>query len=218
VAACAGDVEVAIKLLGDLATRLRTDGFAGHETLVLHDLVRLGCANLPIHDLPDHEGAEPQTVAQRLAELTGVVDGPLVELMALHGRATGDGAELMTVADAFARRGLLLYAADAAAMAALRLRTTKSPLAPEASAHLGDLLSRCDALHTPALRAARPPLTEREREVARLAAAGVASKQIAEQLYLSARTVENHLQRIYRKLGITNRSELSHALQARAEP
>ncbi|MCW6007477.1 helix-turn-helix transcriptional regulator, partial [Micromonospora sp. CPCC 205371] len=161
---------------------------------------------------------ETQTVAQRLAELTGVVDGPLVELMALHARASADGAELMAVSGAFARRGLLLYAADAAAMAALRLRTTKSPLAPEASAHLGDILGRCDTLHTPALRAARPPLTVREREVARLAAAGVASKQIAEQLFLSARTVENHLQRVYRKLGITNRSELSHALQAHAEP
>jgi DNA-binding CsgD family transcriptional regulator len=223
VAACAGDVEVAIKLLSDLVARLRADGFAGHEVLALHDLVRLGCANLPVawqSDAAPSLGAdaEAQTVAQRLAELTGVVDGPLVELMALHARATADGAELMAVSSAFARRGLLLYAADAAAMAALRLRTTKSPLAPEASAHLGDLLGRCDTLHTPALRAARPPLTEREREVARLAAAGVASKQIAEQLFLSARTVENHLQRVYRKLGITNRSELSHALQARAEP
>ncbi|MCW6007476.1 LuxR family transcriptional regulator, partial [Micromonospora sp. CPCC 205371] len=48
VAACAGDVEVAIKLLSDLVTRLRADGFAGHEALALHDLVRLGCANLPV--------------------------------------------------------------------------------------------------------------------------------------------------------------------------
>ena len=35
-----------------------------------------------------------------------------------------------------------------------------------------------------------------------LAGAGVASKEIAEQLYLSVRTVNNHLQNAYSKLGV----------------
>jgi DNA-binding CsgD family transcriptional regulator len=212
VAACRGDFEEAITGLVALVERLRDDGFAAHETLILHDLVRLGCANLPIQ-WPSG-ASQAQTVTDRLAELATVVDGPLAALMARHAAAACDGAELLAVADAFAEAGLLLFAADAAAMAVVRLRATTGAERSEASARLGDLLGRCDTLRTPALRAARPALTERERQVARLAAAGVASKQIADQLFLSPRTVENHLQRVYGKLGVTNRSELAHALRA----
>jgi DNA-binding CsgD family transcriptional regulator len=52
-------------------------------------------------------------------------------------------------------------------------------------------------------------LTSREREVARLAGSGRRSKEIAEQLRVSRRTVEAHLGRIYHKLGVTSRAELA---------
>jgi DNA-binding CsgD family transcriptional regulator len=55
-------------------------------------------------------------------------------------------------------------------------------------------------------------LTAREREVALLAANGLTSKDIAARLYLSKRTVDTHLDRIYRKLGVTGRDELDAAL------
>jgi DNA-binding CsgD family transcriptional regulator len=45
-----------------------------------------------------------------------------------------------------------------------------------------------------------------------LAATGMASKDIAERLYLSVRTVNNHLQHAYAKLGVTSRAGLSQAL------
>ncbi len=57
-------------------------------------------------------------------------------------------------------------------------------------------------------------LTGRERQIARLAAAGVPSKEIADQLYLSSRTVDNHLMRVYAKLGVTGRAELAAALRS----
>ncbi len=56
-------------------------------------------------------------------------------------------------------------------------------------------------------------LTPAEREVALLAASGRANRDIAATLYLSPRTVENRLHRIYEKLGISGRAELSAALQ-----
>jgi DNA-binding CsgD family transcriptional regulator len=52
-------------------------------------------------------------------------------------------------------------------------------------------------------------LTDREREIAELAAAGKRSREIADQLFLSARTVDSHLNRIYRKLDISSRAALS---------
>ena len=56
------------------------------------------------------------------------------------------------------------------------------------------------------------PLTEREREIALLAASGHSSRAIAERLVLSVRTIDNHLGRIYDKLGVSNRAELAAAL------
>ena len=56
------------------------------------------------------------------------------------------------------------------------------------------------------------PLTAREREIASLAAQGDSSQQIADRLFLSVRTVNNHLQSVYAKLGVSGRKHLAGAL------
>jgi DNA-binding NarL/FixJ family response regulator len=53
-----------------------------------------------------------------------------------------------------------------------------------------------------------PRLTERETEVLRLVAKGLTSKQVAERLVLSHRTVENHVQNTLSKLQLHNRAQL----------
>ncbi len=55
-------------------------------------------------------------------------------------------------------------------------------------------------------------LTPREREIALLAAAGSSSPEIADRLVVSVRTVDDHLQNAYRKLGVTRRQDLPAAL------
>ncbi|MFE3195517.1 AAA family ATPase [Nocardia sp. NPDC059240] len=57
------------------------------------------------------------------------------------------------------------------------------------------------------------PLTAQERAVADLAAIGLTNKQIGAQLFVSARTVSTHLQRVFHKLGITRRGALRDALR-----
>jgi two-component system nitrate/nitrite response regulator NarL len=52
----------------------------------------------------------------------------------------------------------------------------------------------------------RPALSSREREVLELTAKGRSAPQIAEQLYLSTATVKTHLQRLYDKLGVSDRA------------
>ncbi|MEU6485660.1 LuxR C-terminal-related transcriptional regulator [Streptomyces sp. NPDC046887] len=71
----------------------------------------------------------------------------------------------------------------------------------------------------PVLRSAelRSALSEREREVADLAAAGLRSRQIAERLFLSHRTVDSHLGSVYRKLGVSSRTALARALGPAAD-
>ena len=52
-------------------------------------------------------------------------------------------------------------------------------------------------------------LTETERRVAELAARGRSNKEIAAELFMGLSTVEAHLSRVYRKLGIRSRAGLA---------
>jgi DNA-binding NarL/FixJ family response regulator len=52
-------------------------------------------------------------------------------------------------------------------------------------------------------------LTEREREIARLIAAGASNPEIAQRLFLSRKTVERHVSNVFRKAGVRNRAELA---------
>jgi DNA-binding CsgD family transcriptional regulator len=63
-------------------------------------------------------------------------------------------------------------------------------------------------------------LSPTELQIARLAASGLSNREIGERLYVSHRTVGTHLYRLFPKLGITTRAELSAALGAagRGEP
>jgi DNA-binding NarL/FixJ family response regulator len=62
-------------------------------------------------------------------------------------------------------------------------------------------------------------LTDREREVLALVARGLAGKQVARQLGISPKTVEQHKSRIFSKLGVSNQTaavSLALGLEARA--
>jgi DNA-binding CsgD family transcriptional regulator len=65
---------------------------------------------------------------------------------------------------------------------------------------------------------ARDRLTAQELQIAELAAAGLSNREIGERLFLSHRTIGSHLYRIFPKLGITARSQLSPALEPAARP
>jgi DNA-binding NarL/FixJ family response regulator len=55
-------------------------------------------------------------------------------------------------------------------------------------------------------------LTPSERRVADLAAAGRTNRDVAQELFVTPKTVEVHLSNAYRKLGIRSRRELAGAL------
>ncbi|WP_240196838.1 helix-turn-helix transcriptional regulator [Nonomuraea lactucae] len=65
-----------------------------------------------------------------------------------------------------------------------------------------------------------PELTPQERAIARLVASGMSNREIARELVLSVRTVDNHLQSAYKKLGVTSRAALAATLSAavRSQP
>ncbi|MFG2966754.1 MULTISPECIES: ATP-binding protein [unclassified Streptomyces] len=74
---------------------------------------------------------------------------------------------------------------------------------------------RATGLKTKRVRAqGTPQLSSQEWQIARLAAQGLSNREIAQQLYLSHRTISSHLYNIFPKLGITSRAQLREALAA----
>jgi DNA-binding CsgD family transcriptional regulator len=64
--------------------------------------------------------------------------------------------------------------------------------------------------------AARFGITPREREIVQLLLAGKSYNQVADALFISYKTVDNHVQNIYQKTGVRNRLQLANLLQAGA--
>lgn len=77
-------------------------------------------------------------------------------------------------------------------------------------------LGTIQAAHLAGITVEPPALTRREQQIADLVAHGVSNRDIAQALTLSVRTVENHLNRVYTKWGISSRRELFAS--ARQEP
>ncbi|GAA0382551.1 hypothetical protein Acor_57330 [Acrocarpospora corrugata] len=199
--AVSGELGNAVEFALGTATVARQLGAVAFETMALHTAVRLGHAEL---------------AADRLAELVQAQDGDLAALLASHARAAAcaDGAALEEAASGFLRIGWLPCAAEASAQAAQAWENAgRRAFSRAAASRAWMLAARCQGLRTPALaRLASPGLTRREEEIARMASAGSTSKQIAERLVLSVRTVNNHLQSAYAKLGVSDRSSLKRVL------
>ena len=154
--------------------------------------------------------------AARLEELARMLDTPLAEAIAAHARglANHDGDLLDVAARLFADMGAMAFAADAAAQAAAE-HTGKGHRGKkvESSTRAYGLACQC-GLRTPAVAATACPLpiTSREIEIAELVTAGPSNRRIADRLYISVRTTEGHLYRIFAKLGFNSRDQLIHLL------
>jgi DNA-binding CsgD family transcriptional regulator len=107
-----------------------------------------------------------------------------------HRRMTQSRAPLREASETFDALGLLRYAERARR----ELRAS------------GETVRRRDP-------AAWAQLSPQELQIAQLAADGLSNREIGEQLYLSHRTVESHLYRVFPKLGVTSRAQLRDALE-----
>ncbi|WP_040495683.1 helix-turn-helix transcriptional regulator [Ilumatobacter nonamiensis] len=153
------------------------------------------------------------------------MDGPLAQAICMHARgiADRDAGELARAVEQFEAAGAHAPALDALLAEletaleqhgsssggnvvalrrrALTARALAEGMAPTAPPRATDRLVRiCDDLDMP---------SDRQLEIARLVASGKTSKEVAAELVVSARTVDNHLAAVYRRLGLSGRRELT---------
>ncbi len=151
-------------------------------------------------------------IADRIDELGAASDSPLFAARAAHARAVAEpsASALAAAGERWLQLGATLSAAEAFAAASRAAR--EAGRAHDAAAlqeRALELAALCPGADTRGIRDSAPDvLTRREREVVDLARLGLSSQEIATRLFLSIRTVDNHLQSSYGKLGISGRRDL----------
>ncbi|WP_234834923.1 helix-turn-helix domain-containing protein, partial [Mycolicibacterium stellerae] len=200
VAAGEGAVSEAIALLRSAAETAAVDGRFAAEVGCLLTATQFG----------------DRSCWGRLQELDAVAEGPRVGVAARFAGAMerGDGAELASVSEAFDELGDRVAAVEAAAQASMAYRRQDLRGSALGCAARAETLAQACGATTPTLRQAREPLplTEREREIVMLIGQGLTSRDVAERLTLSPRTVEGHIYRAMSKTGTTSREELAALL------
>ncbi|MEU6084433.1 LuxR family transcriptional regulator [Streptomyces sp. NPDC047108] len=193
-----GRMEAAVNLLRLAGNAALRRGAHASLARVVHALTRVGRADLAVRM------CGPWT-----HELQGELDRLGIDFA--HAMAAGSAERVNTCAQRWEESGAPLYAAEAWASVSRLHRAADDPRRATAAAR------RCAATRvhhkgapTFLMHAVEEheALTHREREIALLAAGGHKSHEIAERASLSVRTVENHLYRIYKKLGVANRRAL----------
>jgi DNA-binding CsgD family transcriptional regulator/tetratricopeptide (TPR) repeat protein len=164
----------------------------------LHDAVRFGHPALVRHDI---EGA-----------VSGTAGAGLLEAMRDHAVSLegGDTEGLAAVSARLGRYGSPILAAEAWAQLARILVDRGSVVAAQRATLKSQLWhARCPSAQTPALKARPKGFSPRKLTVIEHAARGLTSREIAERLFVSPRTVDNHLRGIYQVLEISGRHQLA---------
>ena len=195
-----GDHDAAFSILRTAADDAARQGSDSLAMAALHDLIRLG-APIEMDFWNSVRPVQGELAATRIAFAEAVT--------------RSDPAGLIEVADRFEAMGTPLFAAEAHVVAARLYRKGGAERSATQHSRVADTL--CDAADENRVLTVNEStssngLTERESEVAGLAADGTTNQDVAAQLFISVRTVENHLQRVYSKLGVRRRSDLTEIL------
>lgn len=189
-----GDVDAAVGACLDAAAESGDSQL--WATVALHDVVRFG---------------RPEAVVEQLRSQLVMSGNGLCGIQIAHAESLVDRdvEALRKVGAQFDDMGACLYAAEAIAQAgthALEEGDTEGAARDFTRAHT--LFATCGRSRSIQMESIDAPLSDRVTQVAVLAAHGMSTNDIAEQLFISQRTVSNHLQNVYATLGTNQRSDL----------
>jgi len=201
LAANDGDYDVAVAQLGEAATRSVQSGHLQVAAEAAFDAVRLGGAG---------------TVNKLLRRLAEGCESDLITEWADHAQATVDQdlSRLDELSLIYAERGLVVFAAEVALQAGGALDRADKEGGGRFRVRARTLLSEDDTAAPAASVATSVPnqkrvLTRRQEQIARLAV-DRSNSEIAAELSISIRTVENHLHTAFQRLGVHSRSDLAN--------
>lgn len=162
-----------------------------------------------------HDPGRFARVEQSIAELDSPYLTPHLEY--LRGRDSGDGAALLEITDQLMATGRPGLAVEGLRQAGTIFAADHDAAqARVAELALGKLLATLGdrRVDTTRFAASAVALTARELEIAGLIAQGLNNPDIAERLVLSVRTVESHINRILRKIKVSNRADVAEYVES----
>jgi DNA-binding NarL/FixJ family response regulator len=193
--ALTGDIQQATRLATTAGEAAIDDGMPMVAAWALYDTVLFG--------------KPPHVVVEKLQQIAACTSAVTINAYAEHASAleAGDPQAVEKVAAGFQGRSELLYAVTAYLQSARLYRDHNMNHAATRAATKARQLDT--QLPTQVFWDTPSGLTRRETEISTLAAQGLTSRQIADRLYVSVRTVNNHLATAYTKLGVHSRDELA---------
>jgi ATP/maltotriose-dependent transcriptional regulator MalT len=225
-----GNLQAAGDCLRDLPRRLKASGMNDPTQPIWPDtietLVALGELDQAHAYLEDHERYAERLqsplameIALRCRGLVCAAEGDAAGALEAYERALADRPDPPWVFE----RARTLLCLGSVRRQAQQKRAAREALEQalvifdELGARLWAEKARAELRRISGRRPANEELTETERRVAVLAAQGRSNKEIAAELYMAVSTVEAHLSRVYRKLGIRSRSGLGPELANRTD-
>jgi DNA-binding CsgD family transcriptional regulator len=213
--AARGEPARAVDLLMSQAERHVAAGAAYLATTLLFQAARLA-ARADGTATSKASALRLEGIADRLDSLAAPGDSPLFAARAGHARAMAapSTAGFVAAAELWLSLGATLSAAEAFSAASASARKAgRAQEGAELQERALALAALCAGADTSGILVDATPdvLTRREREIVDLATLGLTSQEIATRLFLSIRTVDNHLQSSYGKLGISGRRDLQPA-------
>lgn len=180
------------RTLADAGVEVVGEAQDGEEALALAVDLRPDVVLMDI-TMPSMDGV---TVTRRLRSRA---PGTRVVMLTMH-----DDEDLLQQAMGAGAVGYLLKDAAGAEVAAAVHRAHAEGAADSSEVGGGPALQRPSASRD---EQPLPQLSDRELEVLQLLADGVAPREVASRLFISPKTVRNHLSHIYEKLGVSDRSQ-----------
>lgn len=162
--------------------------------------------------LPDHP------VAARVAAAAAGCQGAVLPALGRYVAALASGRpdQASAAAPGLGAAGLRIHTVRAHARAASLAALQGDPTTAQSELVAADaVVAQAGGDLNGALDAVGPVagLSARELEIARLVAAGSTNRQVAQALGVSVRTIDNHLYRIYRKVGVSDRESLARRIR-----
>ncbi len=222
VSRAAGDLDLAAEQISDMLRRARAEEYLQGALIALGDLGDLARDRSDWKTAISYYREALELGRDRPIKRTSI---EIVESVAIVAFRTGQPEQSAVLAAAAetlrGRTGLRYIQPESSSSLELAIQGSRAALGDTAfttawetgrDCSVGDAIAAALAVRIPESASPTPRLTPRETEIARLIVLGMTDPEIADTLFISVRTVENHVAHILAKLDVHTRTAAAAAL------